>query len=118
VNLSGGCAGVIQRTYTATDDCDNVTVHTQFINLIDDEAPILSGVPADVTIECDDTLPALPVVTATDNCDPSVPVIVTSETTALCSAATYSTTWTFTATDSCSNVTTDTYTLLQMLMQL
>ena len=36
---SGACAGSYMRTYTITDDCDNVTTVNQIINLTDDEAP-------------------------------------------------------------------------------
>ena len=35
--------------------------------------PVLTGVPADATVQCDN-IPAATTVTATDNCDPTVPV--------------------------------------------
>ncbi|MEZ4950504.1 MAG: hypothetical protein R2784_14125 [Saprospiraceae bacterium] len=45
------------RFWTATDDCGNTNSVSQVITIQDSEAPILSNVPADVTIECDQPLP-------------------------------------------------------------
>ena len=52
--VSGGCAGVIIRDYTAVDDCGNESYAQQIINLIDDEAPEFTVFPEDNTVECDD----------------------------------------------------------------
>ncbi len=49
------------------DECDD-----------DIEPPVLSGIPSDVLVECDN-LPALPIVTATDNCVDDPEVILTQE---------------------------------------
>ncbi len=72
--FSGGCAGVIQRIWTAIDACGNVATHEQYITLIDTVAPVLNGLPEDVAYECGDDIPAPAVVTATDNCDEAVAV--------------------------------------------
>jgi hypothetical protein len=55
---------IIVRTWTANDDCGNVTTETQIITLVDNEAPILIGVP-DVTCI---GAPELNSVSAIDNC--------------------------------------------------
>ena len=108
--FSGGCEGTLERTWIITDECGNSNIHIQYINLLDETAPVLSGVPADLTIECDQDAPEFN-VTASDNCDDDVSLTMTSVTTPGCSEATYSITYTFTAEDNCENVTVDTYTL-------
>ena len=55
---------IIVRTWTANDDCGNVTTETQIITLVDNEAPVLIGVP-DVTCI---GAPELNSVSAIDNC--------------------------------------------------
>jgi len=59
------------RTWTATDNCRNTTVHTQMITVADTTPPVLGGVPADATVECS-TVPNPPLVTAVDNCTMAV----------------------------------------------
>jgi hypothetical protein len=56
--------------FKLTDDAGNDADEFAYVtvNLIDDTAPILSGVPANVTINCDDAFPTMPTVTAMDNC--------------------------------------------------
>ena len=61
------CPYVITRTWDVTDDCGNTTTQTQTIDVIDTTNPVLVGVPADATVECD-AVPVAAVVTATDNC--------------------------------------------------
>ena len=46
------------RTWTAEDECGNVTAHTQHITVQDMEAPVFTSVPDNVTIECDDPIPS------------------------------------------------------------
>ena len=52
---AGACAGgeVIVRTWTATDACGNTTEGVQRISLTDDAAPVITGVPNDETVSCD-----------------------------------------------------------------
>jgi len=64
---------LLTRVWVATDECGNSDSVRQEINVADGDAPVLTGVPADQTTECD--FPAPPVVTVTDNCDPNVIVV-------------------------------------------
>ncbi len=58
----------IERTWTATDASGNASTCTQLIEVRDTQAPMLAGIPADLSIECGTDAPALANVTATDNC--------------------------------------------------
>ncbi|MEQ8702945.1 MAG: SdrD B-like domain-containing protein, partial [Phaeodactylibacter sp.] len=106
--FSGGCSGVLQRIYTATDVCGNTVTFEHYITLVDTVAPVLANLPADAVYECDEDIPAPADVTALDNCDDSVTIDFdeTSEPGACPQAYTIYRTWT--ATDACEN--TDTYT--------
>jgi uncharacterized protein YceK len=102
-----GC-GTITRTWTATDACGNTTTSTQVLTVVDNTPPVLNGVPADATVQCDN-IPVAATVTATDNCDPTVPVTFTETNTVVDGCGTITRTWT--ATDACGNSTTATQTL-------
>lgn len=71
-NQGGACMGglTVTRTWTATDDCGNSTVHTQVISAIDNLPPVIVGIP-DITVECD-SLPGAEGVKAIDDCDQDV----------------------------------------------
>ncbi len=76
---SGPCGpnSVITRTWSAQDDCGNLQVKTQTIQIIDTIAPVLSGtVPADVTVSCENipNPPPLSNFSATDDCDVNVEI--------------------------------------------
>ena len=49
---SGGCLGVLARTYRATDNCGNFTEIVQYIALLDTTAPSFTNVPVENTVEC------------------------------------------------------------------
>lgn len=108
--IAGTCAGnyIINRTFTATDDCGNSTSDTQVITIVDTTAPVLT-IPADYTAECSDEHPMLD-ATATDNCGS---VTITTESTTLPGAcdSEYTIERTFTAVDDCGNVSTATQTI-------
>ncbi|MFM7727417.1 MAG: hypothetical protein ACKO7B_11985, partial [Flavobacteriales bacterium] len=83
---SGGCLGVLARTYRATDGCGNYAEAVQYITLVDTTAPEISGVPAEATVECSDVnlgenglYFGVAPVTATDICDESVDINYTEE---------------------------------------
>ncbi|HMG15377.1 MAG TPA: gliding motility-associated C-terminal domain-containing protein, partial [Saprospiraceae bacterium] len=104
--IQGSCpqTKIILRTYTATDDCGNIAKCTQKISVSDTHPPVISGVPADVSVEC--TVPAVALVKATDVCDPN-PALVFNETIPS-GKCPYTVTRKWTATDACGNVSTKT----------
>jgi hypothetical protein len=107
-NVINGC-GTITRTWSATDDCNNTVTASQIITVFDNTLPVLTGVPDDLTVPCD-AVPDPPVVTVTDNCDPTVTVIF-EETinTVIGGCGEIIRTWS--ATDYCGNTVTDTQTI-------
>jgi len=64
---------------TSPPGCDDAPTYTFRVDVLDDIAPELSGCPADLTQRCDQALPPLANVTATDECDPA-PVLEFTET--------------------------------------
>lgn len=76
--IGGSCPYTIQRTWTATDDCGNTAIATQEILVIDNEAPVLSDLPQDMTVNCG-AVPAPQFPTATDNCVAEVNLSVVEE---------------------------------------
>jgi len=49
---SGGCMGVLARTYRATDNCGNFVEIVQYIALLDTTLPTFNNVPSDITVQC------------------------------------------------------------------
>ena len=108
----GTCAGsyTITRTWTATDLCDNPTVHVQTITVQDTTAPsFVEVLPSNVTVECS-AVPAPVVLTATDNCGTATVVFAETVTPGSCEGS-YTITRTWTATDLCNNPTIHTQTI-------
>ncbi len=106
------CGMQLLRTWIATDLCGNTVTAQQTITVIDDEAPVLSGMPADLTINlgAGDTLPPPPIVTATDNCDPQ-PQITFGESQQSLPGG-YQILYQWTAVDSCGNTSMDQMTVV------
>lgn len=103
----GGYTGTVTRMWTAADDCDNESTCTQVITVIDNVPPVLSGCPLDITILCDEPIPAAAVVTATDLCDVDViPAFDEDTDFGICDANTGTITRTWTAADDCGNEAT------------
>jgi len=102
---------IITRTWTAMDACMNETTYTQTITVAPDVTPpVFSDMPADVNLTCLDEIPPPPTVTATDDCDGTIPAVLTLGTSGVCPEPTVITrTWT--ATDACMNTTTYTQTI-------
>ena len=107
-----GCCNteIITRTWTATDVCGNSSIADQVITVVDTTAPVLSGVPADITVECD-SVPDPAAVTATDNCDANVEIAFSEVRTHGSCADSYTLTRTWTATDDCGNAVTASQTI-------
>ena len=104
---AGSCADsyTIIRTWTATDACNNQSTASQVVTVVDTTAPLLTGVPADATNECDAvSAPATP--TASDNCDGAPTIGFTATTNAGSCADSYTIIRTWTATDDCGNQST------------
>ncbi|MFC2171226.1 hypothetical protein ACFLU6_01185 [Acidobacteriota bacterium] len=92
----------LTRTWTATDNCQNSSSQTQVVTVQDTMAPVLLGVPADETVECDNVpLPANP--TATDNCDPNPVILFTEQRIDGDCPGNYTLTRRWTAVDRCTN---------------
>ncbi|RBL87964.1 hypothetical protein DF182_30980, partial [Chitinophaga flava] len=74
-SIPGACGSNyrIIRTWIAKDACGNTATMKQVVTVKDTTRPVIMPAPADVTIFCQDKIPAAPVLTATDNCDPSFP---------------------------------------------
>ena len=102
---SGKCPYKITRTWTAVDGCGNSTARMQVITVFDNSAPVISGVPADVTVDLDKggVIPGLPNVTASDNCDKNVQIKFSVTTDTVLCDVTMIRKWT--APDNCGNET-------------
>ena len=102
--IPGACENsfTIERTWSTDAGCGNGVSHTQLIEVSDTQAPILAGIPADLTVDCD-AAPAPATPTASDNCDANVDITF-NESVAQNGCETIITrTWT--ATDNCGNAT-------------
>ncbi len=102
-----GNTETITRTWTATDTSGNTASCVQTITVVDTTPPVLSDKPDADTVECD-AVPAMPDITATDNCDGDLSVTATEVRTDGDCANSYTLTRTWSATDSCGN--SDSYT--------
>ena len=100
-----GYSLLMECLWTATDCCGNKTEWRIFIKVTDNKAPELTGVPANITVNSPAQVPAVPVVTATDNCTDSVGVTFTQTLVATGTNCDYIITRTWTALDACGNVT-------------
>jgi PKD repeat protein len=101
VTAACGSTQTIARTWTATDGAGNSVSGLQVIEVVDTTNPVLVGVLADETVECD-SVPAPADVTATDNCDAPSVVFDEVRTDGDC-PSNYTLTRTWVATDACGN---------------
>lgn len=77
-SVSGNqCANTIVRTWTATDECGNTSSFSQTINITDTAPPVLQSFPADLNLECGQTIPFPETVVALDACAGQVTVSTT-----------------------------------------
>jgi len=108
IMLPGSCPSVLERTWTATDDCGNSTSYTQTITIVDTTAPVINNVPENEVVECDN-IPVAATLTAIDNCDDDVEVVFSEEIIDLdCGMMIYRT---WSAEDMCGNSVSNTQTL-------
>ncbi len=103
ISNPGDCPNslTIVRTWSALDACDNFISATQTITVIDSQGPVLTGVPADITVDCE-AVPTVPTVTAVDNCDEDVSVTFTETSEPTCTNS-YEITRTWESVDDCGN---------------
>ena len=95
------CGYLLEKTWTATDSCGNTTAFTQKVFVVDTTDPVLSNIPADTTVRCDE-MPPVAQVTSLDNCDPNVQIVFEEDTLGtVCADLRIVRTWT--AIDSCGN---------------
>jgi hypothetical protein len=97
------CAGVmtVTRTITATDICGNATAHVQTFDFIDDLAPVLTDVPADLSVDCG--LPDVTLPTAIDGCGGEATITVLDDTLSQSCPNSFQVERIFTATDCSGN---------------
>lgn len=100
---SGGCYGVIVRTWVATDACGNSTSAIQYISRIDNNAPVIEN-PENMTVECDNAPTAIPSINIYDDCGFPVDVLEASQTINVIDECTYEIIWHWVAMDYCENV--------------
>ena len=113
VTTNGICAGAysVTRTWTATDDCNNVSTASQTINVQDITAPVIASLPATSTINCP-TTPVFATATASDQCGSAFTLTFADVTTNGACAGSYTVTRTWTATDACNNISTAAQTII------
>ncbi|MBR9920056.1 MAG: HYR domain-containing protein [Bacteroidetes bacterium] len=105
--LSTTCpgSGTVTNTWTATDCAGNTSTHIQTITLDDTVAPVLSSLPANVSVICVEDAPGDPGITATDNCGEELTVVFSQSPAPACPGS-GSITNTWTVTDCAGNTTT------------
>ncbi|NHN26015.1 hypothetical protein FIA58_010045, partial [Flavobacterium jejuense] len=108
---SGSCPINITRAFHIKADCLDLIL-TQTITIQDTTAPtFVQTIPSDVTVECS-TVPTVPIITATDSCSNNpIPVVFTETTSAGNCSSNYTLIRTWTATDACGNIATDSQTI-------
>ncbi len=104
--INGSCPNdfVLRRKWMATDACGNQDSVIQILTVIDTVAPVLTNVPVDVTLNCED-LPVVPVLNFTDNCSDTVFVVFSENTNSGACIDIQIVTRNWTATDACGNET-------------
>ncbi len=104
--FSGGyCAGIVTRTYTATDACGNEATTQQVIRLIDEVDPTVEGVTESFEVQCG-TEYEVNTPSFSDNCDNNLDI--TSNVVEGGDACAHTITYSWTAVDHCGNSTTAT----------
>lgn len=97
-----GATYTVTRSWTAADNCGNASSCDQFVAVVDTTAPVLAGVPADASAECD-AVPAAATVTASDGCDADVSVTASETRADGACASSYTLSRSWSAADDCGN---------------
>ncbi len=109
--LEGACPNqyTLIRTFTAIDLCGNTSQVSQTVSVIDETAPVFSGLPGDTTLECGELIPNVD-VTALDDCSFELVVVFTDEETPIDDCK-YQIIRTFSVTDDCGNTSVHDWTI-------
>ena len=112
------CTASVTCICIGTDEDDNIfQVFECRTERNDDTPPVFDNAPADLVLECTQPIPAVPTVTATDNCEPApnqemITAVYQGEATVSYTApGCYVLERTWTATDACNNTATHTQTI-------
>jgi hypothetical protein len=115
VTTPGSCPNrfTIARTYTVTDVCGNASTQTQTITVDDQTAPVITSIPANVTVSCAADVPIAntAAVVATDNCAGALTITFADVTTPGSCPNRFTIARTYTVTDVCGNASTQTQTI-------
>lgn len=104
---AGSCPKILTRTFTFTTSCGAPVVVTQTATIIDTTAPVINSLPAPSAVQCGMPM-TFAQATATDNCGASVSLTFQDISSQGTCTGSYTMTRTWTATDSCGNVSTAT----------
>jgi hypothetical protein len=107
--VGSGCNTQFIKTCVATDECGNSASSTTVITIVDATAPVLIGVPSDMTLECDQDTPNA-IVFATDNCDDDIVITLTAVSNPMACGYEFIRTWT--AVDECGNEASESQTII------
>ncbi|MBK8564653.1 MAG: gliding motility-associated C-terminal domain-containing protein [Saprospiraceae bacterium] len=101
IRTGGTCCYVLTRSWTATDDFGNTSVAEQQINVVDTQAPVISGFVQNVMGACSLGNVPMPQLSVTDNCTDNLALQFRADTIYLNCGQQVTRTWT--ATDECGN---------------
>ena len=97
--------------WTVTDPCGNADSLFFTVLISDYHAPVLSGVPADLTVDCNSVPANDALVLVTDNCLTDIQVMMQEDTISFSCPSTYTLERKWMATDSCGNAAEETQTI-------
>ncbi|MFN5296590.1 MAG: hypothetical protein ACK5BL_13735, partial [Flavobacteriales bacterium] len=105
VETDDNCANSydIIRTWVATDYCGNTSEVSRTTHVVDTTAPVFVNFPADITVSCEDVVPATELPIAEDNCTANVVVESADVIEAGACPQSYTIIRTFRANDGCGN---------------
>jgi hypothetical protein len=101
--FSGGCPGVIVRTYTISDECGNSTTAQQILSIQDTNGPVILN-PENATVECDNAPTEMPEILIYDACGLEVTILEASQEIVPIDECTYQIIWHWEAMDYCENL--------------
>lgn len=100
------CVTTVTEVYSATDYCGNTSSVTRIVTIVDTTIPTFISFPVDLSISCEENIPAVEMPTAEDNCDSDVSISYTEEMLGGNCPQSYTIVRTFVATDDCGNAVT------------